>query len=103
MGGALVAVGVAQEPVLSVQWSPDGERYALAFQPVDTVGLGRGLSVSYGPVGGLRLSDQAPVVGAGLTVGYDQRRLVAGASLSLMAVQGGPVRPVLGASVGFRL
>jgi hypothetical protein len=93
----------ADRPFVSLQWAPDGRVYSLALQPVDAVPLKGGFSLSYGPVAGLRLRDGVPVGGAGLSLVYGQRRAVVGASLSLVSEQSGPVRPVLGASVGFRL
>lgn len=93
----------ADRPVLSVQWSPDGRACLLALQPLDTVEVGRGLSLSYGPVAGVRARGAVPVAGAGLSLAYEHRRLVAGVSLSLVAERSGPVAPVLGAALGFRL
>jgi hypothetical protein len=92
----------ADRPFVSLQWAPDGCVYSLALQPVDAVPLKGGLLLSYGPVAGLRLRDGVLVGGAGLSLVYGQRRAIVGASLSLVSEQSGPVRPVLGAAIGFR-
>lgn len=100
---AASSVAIASDsPVLIVQWAPDGHVYSIALYPLDTVPLKDGVFLSYGPVAGLRLRDGVPVGGAGMSVVYGHRRVSAGVSLSLVAEQSGPVRPVLGATVGFR-
>lgn len=100
---AATSLALAQEPVLSVQWSPDGQAYALAYRPIERTELSSGLSWSLGPVGGLRLRDGVPVAGLGLGLTYDRRSLSAGIGLNFVAAQGGPVAPVVGLTVGFRL